>query len=475
MWRRFDTNRYLAQTVTTSVKCLIFLLSTCTVLAISKPVTPDGFVTFNTTITLQVVENPMLRRGSPICDKAFDALREMKAEMVRLAFWYPYPRLAVAELAPPNGTHTFWDFSLIDPIVEDFMNASEGRDVVFEFCTTPEWMWKTDQPVTIPSDPDEVMWGYSQGTVLIDPTAKQLGQYYARVLSWYTKGGFTDELGVFHSSNYFYNITHWEVLNEVEAEHSMSPETYTIIYDAIVKAILEVQPSMKFVGMALSGHYEWNWYKYFLNQSNHQPGVPIGVRNNLTIYNQFFSDADNFVQEVKQIIVIRDKLNPEVKLSADEVGVILPGDNTPTDDEPLNPLYWSANGAMYAYLAGKLGLLGYPSQFPSVTLVNYTTGSPNARLRVQNLIHQYIRKGNDIAEIKLESDDVFGLLIVDGKDIRVMLVNKKNQDVDVKVPFVNRGVVLSVDPSTGEGLPSSAKFEGVVHIQPWSVNIVIVE
>ena len=34
--------------------------------------------------------------------------------------WLPYPRLVVAELEPPTGTKTSWDFSLIDPLTRDF-------------------------------------------------------------------------------------------------------------------------------------------------------------------------------------------------------------------------------------------------------------------------------------------------------------------------------------------------------------------
>jgi hypothetical protein len=51
---------------------------------------------------------------------------------------------------------TSWDFSVIDPMTMDFMNATEGHDVVINFSTTPEWMWNSYGPVQIPDDPDEV-------------------------------------------------------------------------------------------------------------------------------------------------------------------------------------------------------------------------------------------------------------------------------------------------------------------------------
>ena len=56
---------------------------------------------------------------------------------------------------------------------------------------------------------------------------KEIGDYYGRLFSWYTQGGFTDEFGKRHESGYHYSIPYWEVLNEIEFEHQMTPETYT--------------------------------------------------------------------------------------------------------------------------------------------------------------------------------------------------------------------------------------------------------
>src|SRR5450631_636552 len=128
--------------------------------------------------TLQVVVNPLLRRGSPIHDQAFEALRNLKADDVRFVPWFPYPRLAVAELAPPTADRTFWDFSLLDPLVLDFLNATGGHMVVLNFSTIPQWMLKTDKPVDPPSDPNEVDWNYEQGTELRDPSMKEVSDYY---------------------------------------------------------------------------------------------------------------------------------------------------------------------------------------------------------------------------------------------------------------------------------------------------------
>jgi hypothetical protein len=83
------------------------------------------------------------------------------------------------------------------------------------------------QARVVSANPDEPTWTYTQGTELRDPTLKELGEYYARLVSWYTNGGFTDEAGKRHESKYRYKIDHWEVLNEPDLEHQTTPEQYT--------------------------------------------------------------------------------------------------------------------------------------------------------------------------------------------------------------------------------------------------------
>ena len=80
----------------------------------------------NTTPTLQVVVNPPLRPGSAIHDRVYADLHNFGLDFVRYVPWLPYPKLAVAELEPPANGKTSWDFSLIDPMTLDFLNAQKG-------------------------------------------------------------------------------------------------------------------------------------------------------------------------------------------------------------------------------------------------------------------------------------------------------------------------------------------------------------
>src|SRR5436309_8987398 len=122
-----------------------------------------------TTPTLQVVVNPPLRRGSAIHDNAFKALRDLQADYVRYVPWLPYPKLGVAELEPPKDGTTSWDFTPIDPMTIDFLEATKGHSVILNFSTIPQWMYTTDKPVAYPGDPARVTWTYEQGTELRDP------------------------------------------------------------------------------------------------------------------------------------------------------------------------------------------------------------------------------------------------------------------------------------------------------------------
>lgn len=62
----------------------------------------------------------------------------------------------LALVCSPASNKTSWDFSLIDPLMEDFMHATKGHSVIINFSTTPQWMWDTAAPVPVPQDPNQV-------------------------------------------------------------------------------------------------------------------------------------------------------------------------------------------------------------------------------------------------------------------------------------------------------------------------------
>jgi hypothetical protein len=54
--------------------------------------------------TFQIVTNPLVsRQFSPVSTTIYDNIKQLNAEYARFAVWFPYPKIAVAELDPPSG------------------------------------------------------------------------------------------------------------------------------------------------------------------------------------------------------------------------------------------------------------------------------------------------------------------------------------------------------------------------------------
>jgi len=465
--------------------------------------------TSNRTVpTLQAVVNPMLRRGSPIHDAAFEALRRLGADYVRYAFWLPYPKLAVAELRPPDATQTYWDFQYMDPLVEDFLRVSAGHSSVMSFSTIPQWLFTTPQPVVYPDDPNQVIWNYSQGTQL--PDVKALGDYYARLASWYTQGGFTDELGKFHSSGHHYDIGYWEVFNEIDGEHDTTPQQYVERYDAVTQAVLKVAPATKFVGLALSEPSDApRTFAYFLDPKNHQPGVPLDYisfhvyatpSGDQTLEDwqyTFFDQASAFVSVARYILQIRDQLSPSTKVMVNEAGSILSGDMVQGEpghiEKPIPPAYWNLSGALYAYLyieSAKLGvdtigesqLVGYPSQFPSVAMIDWTNGKPNARFTVLELIKNNFGPGDDlpVTQVKsngslAESDAIEAQAFTREGHRKLLLVNQRNREVAVELPKECLGATIQTIGGVSPNTVTQNVGDAKVRLMPFSVSVVLLK
>ena len=86
----------------------------------------------NTTPTCQVVVEPTMWPNSPIRETQLHWLSQLgvEASPVFWQSWFVYPHTGVAELRPGE-----WDFSQITPLLQDMLNATQGRDLVFQFGT----------------------------------------------------------------------------------------------------------------------------------------------------------------------------------------------------------------------------------------------------------------------------------------------------------------------------------------------------
>ncbi|WP_378729494.1 hypothetical protein [Nocardia brasiliensis] len=426
--------------------------------------------TARTTLTTHLWTAPPLRRESPIHDKAFDALRELRADLARFLPWFSHPRIAVPELTPPTPTETSWNFELLDPYVEDFVAASEGRPIVVNFATIPAWMFVTPEPVPVADDPDEIHWHYEQGSELRDPTCAEVADYFYRIASWYIAGGFTDELGGWHESGHHYRFAYWEVLCEPDIGHRISPENYTKLYDAVVARLAPLDPDMKFIGLSLSHvHHQPEYFWHFLDPANHADGVPVdaisyhfyaqpeianpfGAAGNAPSAHWrdiFFAQADAFLDQVRYIDSIRKRLSPGTATFINELGSYPADVMNPEPDIP--DTYWALSASVQSYLWAKLVELGidlvgiaefmdYPGMIPGVSLIDWETGAPNTRYHALALLLRHFGKGDALAT---SSTGAFGFpdprihaqafVTATGRR-KLLLINKTAEPVAVAVP-----------------------------------------
>ena len=431
---------------------------------------------------------PMEARNAPLHDAFFQRVKELAADNVRYATGGPYPFYGVVERQAPTATETFWDFSTIDPVTEDMFKAAGGRPLVVNFTNIPEWMFKRAVPIVYPTDPNEKFWKYTEPGELRDPSGKEAADYFARIVSWYVKGGFKDELGKWHESGHHYKIDYWEVLNEPDRERQFNVETYTRIYDATVEAIRKVSPQTKFVGVSHS--YPGGvpqFFLYFLNPKNHKPGIPLDMISYhfYAVPNPdeppsahqytFFNQADRFLEIVGYIETLRKMLSPRTGTMVNEIGTMLPGDWDQDKPgyvaKPIRPEYWNLSAAVFAYVyaglarqgiddASMSGMPTEPGMWPSIGMLDADTAQPNARYHVLKLIRQNFRPGDKMVETSTDGGYVTAQAFVSPSgEHKLLLVNHREREFEINLETAGAKVEV-VDLTTGGNPPAVSTLPG---------------
>jgi len=177
-----------------------------------------------------------------------------------------------------------------------------------------------------------------------------------------------------------------------------------------------------------------------------------------------------------------------VKIDIDEVGVILPGD---TDQNPaaIPDEYWNAAGAMFAYLFGSLSinpnvngvtfigesqLVGYPTQFPSVSELDWNTGAPTARYWCLQLLIDHTDAGDQLFQVNTSNSDIFALGFQHKNGQReILLVNKLIQNTTITLQGINGGQITYTDTTTLFSPPVTTQFSSSsIALGGWSVAFV---
>ena len=134
--------------------------------------------------------------------------------------------------------------------------------------------------------------------------------------------------------------------------------------------------------------------------------------------------------------------------------------------------YWNAAGALYGYLfielskqgvdvIGESQLVGYPSQYPSVSMIDYNNGKPNARYWVLHLLKDNFHPGDKLVANLFSAPGLATQAFVTPQGRKVLLVNKTNTEKTVPLsPELQSATTLTVDADTGDNEPRAGKVEG---------------
>src|SRR4029079_15601880 len=126
---------------------------------------------------------------------------------------------------------------------------------------------------------------------------------------------------------------------------------------------------------------------------------------------------------------IRKRLAPGTFTTINEIGSIL---RSPQVIKPIDAHYWSLSGATYAYIfleltklgidiAGESQLVGYPTQFPDVSMMNWETGNPNARYWILKLLKDNFGPGDKLVATSLSYGDVISQGFITAKEKKILL------------------------------------------------------
>ena len=149
--------------------------------------------------------NPSMDRESPMHDAVFNRIDKLGAKLVRYLHW------SHSQAPFPEQVEGVFNFTLTDEYVMDFMACKNAVGSVMNFDAAPCWLHQ-DKDCSKP---------------LRDPTGTELGEWISRIISWYTKGGFTDK----------------RTGKEYHSPHHLAWENYEVLNEPNLKGYLSATPS----------------------------------------------------------------------------------------------------------------------------------------------------------------------------------------------------------------------------------------
>ena len=142
---------------------------------------------------------------------------------------------AVSQAIPMKGNTgaaTDWDFTLLDQTLQPVLGAAD-QSPEFQIAAAPAWM------------------NDANGHLDVTDHVNDFAAYAANLVRYYNKGGF-DVGGTHFQSPAGQPITWWGIFNE-PAYNGLTAQQYVTVYNAVVPAMLAIDPSIKIVALEFGG------------------------------------------------------------------------------------------------------------------------------------------------------------------------------------------------------------------------------
>jgi hypothetical protein len=127
-------------------------------------------------------------------------------------------------------------------------------------------------------------------------------------------------------------------------------------------------------------------------------------------------------------------------------------------------------------VAGESQLVGFPTEFPSVTMIDWKNGQPNARFLVLKLLKDNFAPGDKMVGTVSNSKDIAAQAFICGKDKKLLLINKRNKEIQIGLPLEAKGAkIYSVGISTGNRIAESRLWDSEITLRPFEVSVIQLE
>jgi hypothetical protein len=124
-------------------------------------------------------------------------------------------------------------------------------------------------------------------------------------------------------------------------------------------------------------------------------------------------------------------------------------------------------------VAGESQLVGYPSQFPDVSMVNWENGTPNARYWVLKLLKENFGPGDKLVRTSINSPEIIAQAFITTRGKKLVLINQRKKEVTIKLPpGVKGGKATFVDVSTLNGSELIQVANDTITLRPFAVGVI---